>query len=488
MSKVYRLAVRLDCSDEELFSTIVSRFSEKKRNELISAFNSIRSKCAGYQLCPVREENEDKESNECTQYLYFGYPDNDADGKPVIAFTYVNRADDSDAFCIETGVYYPTSKVLSEKFEWFEYDEAEPFSWIYDSVYYALREAKLLNHSGALRVTTKPVPMRADDFESLIVDYVIGEKPSGEKRSLIPTIIVRPDEDEDAKDMLPDPVKELCVVMVDDDSGIAEEAEEYLANHPDTDYKDELCDLKNPAKKYIFMLGCGVYSIYGCKDQDTLLHTMDYAFQNFRLDGERADRSPDFFYEVFTSLSNLLNANKKSSIDLASENDALMRENRALRKKAKELDFKATSVLSVTGKPTNLNVNESMFVAPKMKENYSGEIRSIILDSLQDYLEKYTLSDSRRADVLAEFLKQNPVSPDLSEKKDAVKASLNGYTNITPQMVNDFKAMGMSLKALGSHARIQWIDDKSHSVTLSSTPSDTKTGTNAAMEVIRRLL
>lgn len=488
MSKIFRFAVKLDCTDDQFLETLVARFPDKKRTELLSSFKALKSD-KGCQMFPVRSKEDEDGNTEHLQFLYFGFPAKGSDGKPVIAFSLLNPQGDA-TFCIETGIYYIDNSMLVDRFEWFEYDEAEPFSWIEGSVYAAAREAKLLRYSGNLRITKKPIQMRADDFQSLIVKYLIdpddGNKP--DKRYMTPTIIVRPDEDQSVKELIPAYLQELCTIMVDDDSGIAEEAEEYVTKHPDTEWPDELCGLADPENKFFFMIGCGTYVMYAEKTVEELMETIDYVLQNFHFSGMRYDLMPDLYREAFFSLGDLENSNRQAYDRLMADNNALVKENRELRKKAKELDFRASSAVAMNVRPTSLAPGDRIFASPDIEEKYVNEVRCIVLDSLQKYLEKNVLADSRRADVLKAFLKKNPSPADLAEKKDAVKNSLSGYTAITPQMVNDFAAIGLTLKALGSHARVQWPGDKTHTITISSTPSDSKTGTNAALDIVRKLM
>lgn len=326
--------------------------------------------------------------------------------------------------------------------------------------------------------------------DSLIVKYLLesDQNHGDDKKHIVPTIIVRPDDGEDVKELIPSHLQELCTIMVDDDSGIAEEAEDYITKHPDTKWHDVLCQLADPENKFFFILGCDMYTMGMAKDMEALMDAIDYTFQNFHFGGMRYDSMPDFFNEAFLSLGDLENSNRQVCDRLLADNDALVKENRELRKKAKELDFRASSAVAMNTKPDSLAPGDRIFVSPDIEEKYPKEMQCIILDSLQKYLEKSVPADSRRADVLKEFLKKNPCPDNLSEKKEAVKRVLSGYTVITPQMVNDLAAAGLTLKALGSHARIQWPGDKTHTVTISSTPSDSKTGANAALNVVRKLM
>lgn len=488
MSKTFRLAVKLDCTDGAFLETLISRFPDKKKAELRSTFKDFKLN-TGWQVFPIHGKNDKEDSIEHVQFLYFCFPPKNSDTKTCMAFSFLNPQADS-TFCIETGTYDIENQMLTEKFEWFEYEDAAPFSWIDGSVYSAVRDAKLLHYSGDLRITKKPVQMRADDFQSLIVKYLLesDQNHGHDKKHIVPTIIVRPDGDEDVKELIPAHLQELCTIMVDDDSGIAEEAEDYIKKHPDTKWHDVLCQLADPENKFFFIVGCGMYTMGMAKDMEALMDAIDYTFQNFHFGGMRYDSMPDFFNEAFLSLGDLENSNRRVCDRLLADNDAFVKENRELRKKAKELDFRASSAVAMNAKPTSLTLGDRIFVSPDIEEKYPKEVQCIILDSLQKYLEKSVPADSRRADVLKEFLKKNPCPDNLSEKKEAVKRVLAGYTVITPQMVNDLAATGLTLKALGSHARIQWPGDKTHTVTISSTPSDSKTGTNAALNVIRKLM
>lgn len=489
MSKIYRLAVKLDCTDNAFLETLISRFPDKKKAELRSTFKDFKAN-TGWQVFPIHGKDDKDDSVEHVQYLYFCFPPKSSDVKASIAFSFLNSQGDS-TFCIETGTYDIDNQMLIEKFEWFDYEDATPFSWIDGSVYSAVRDAKLLRYSGDLRITKKPVQMRADDFQSLIVKYLLEhDREHGDnKRYIVPTIIVRPDDGEDVKELIPAYLQELCTIMIDDDSGIAEEAEDYVTKHPDTKFHNVLCQLADPENRFFFIMGCGMYAMSAANEMEALMDAIDYAFQNFHFDGTRYDSTPDFFNEAFLSLGDLTNSNRQVCDRLLADNNALVKENRELRKKAKELDFRASSaVVANVRKPATTMGGGKLFTAPDIEEKYPKEMQCIILDSLQKYLEKSVPQDSRRADVLKEFLKKNPCPENLSEKKEAVKRVLGGYTAITPQMVNDLAAEGLTLKALGAHARIQWPGDKTHTITISSTPSDSKTGANAALEIIRRLM
>lgn len=186
-----------------------------------------------------------------------------------------------------------------------------------------------------------------------------------------------------------------------------------------------------------------------------------------RLEKEKAVYETD---ELLSGVDNELNDLKSRIAELTKENDALAVENHGLRNK---LDSMSDIPLLVFG-------GEDEF--------FETEIKQIILETLEEAL-RASEAGTRRADVLGDIVRCNGgVNGESSLKAQKVKSMFKGYRNMSGTMKQYLNDIGFEITEDGKHYKLTYFGDSRYFTTVAKTPSDTRTGMNVAMQIIRNML
>ncbi|STZ75671.1 hypothetical protein [Bergeriella denitrificans] len=115
---------------------------------------------------------------------------------------------------------------------------------------------------------------------------------------------------------------------------------------------------------------------------------------------------------------------------------------------------------------------------------YDGEIRSFVLEALENQLERGAAAGSRQADILSDLIAANRMDEDLRlHKRNELKKLFNDYTHLTPKILNGLKRIGFAHSEDGKHHRFTFADDNRYQGTASKTSSDHRAGKNFARDL-----
>ncbi len=181
---------------------------------------------------------------------------------------------------------------------------------------------------------------------------------------------------------------------------------------------------------------------------------------------KRAENEVDEVYETFDEEIRTL---QEKVAELSRANEALQCENQGLRAK-----YSAIADVPV------------LYFGDE-EDYYQGEIRDMILSVLDEAL---VTADqmTRKADVIADILENNPYHHLSEERKQRVKKLFSGYKAMTSTMKQELQSMGFELTEGGKHYKITYRSDSRYTITAPKTPSDVRSGMNCAAAINRKML
>lgn len=119
------------------------------------------------------------------------------------------------------------------------------------------------------------------------------------------------------------------------------------------------------------------------------------------------------------------------------------------------------------------------------EELYPGEYKNIVEDILDDAL-ALTQQGSRRWNIISSVLSCNNYAGVQKKKKQEIKTILKKY-EMGSLLQNTLKKVGFQAIRSGNHYIMNYYGS-SHSITISKTPSDSKSSANLAQDIIREFL
>ena len=195
-----------------------------------------------------------------------------------------------------------------------------------------------------------------------------------------------------------------------------------------------------------------------------------HSAEKARKSAEKARKSAEDEKEmVYESFDDELKKLKAQVDELSRHNDILRYENQGLREK----------VNSFSSVPVIYMGDED--------ELFSGEIKEIVISSLDEVLKK-TEQKTRRWDVLNDIVINNEFKNTIEDKQKTVKRLFRGYECVSAMMRQELAAIGLELKEEGKHYKIVYYGDDRYWTTISKTPSDARSGRNIAHTIIKTML
>lgn len=154
---------------------------------------------------------------------------------------------------------------------------------------------------------------------------------------------------------------------------------------------------------------------------------------------------------------------------LSRANDALTSENYGLRSKINAVDRVPVIYLG------------------DEEEFYSGEIKEMILDALNESLKAAT-SKTRRYDVLNDVIEKNTYERIRNEREKAIKNMFKDYKTLSGLMRQELKEMGFEITEEGKHYRLTYYGDDRYKTTIAKTGSDWREGKNIAATILKNMM
>lgn len=119
-------------------------------------------------------------------------------------------------------------------------------------------------------------------------------------------------------------------------------------------------------------------------------------------------------------------------------------------------------------------------------ELYPDEIHEVLVDVIKD-ARRNILDGSRRADIIDDILKHNPVQKIPDQKAKALKAALKGYRVMDKTTKRKLEALGIELEPQKrTHYRLRYYGDPRYYATMAASGSDVRGGNNLAAELINK--
>lgn len=132
-----------------------------------------------------------------------------------------------------------------------------------------------------------------------------------------------------------------------------------------------------------------------------------------------------------------------------------------------------------------------LLVYGKETDKYEDEIRSVILEALNEYMEKNSTERTRRSDIISDILKANGYLGRQKKNRQEIRDVLNktnAAEDIKKVLVPVLEKYGIRIEYGGKHKKIQFTDDERYIITASITASDYRTNKNLAADICRIML
>ncbi len=154
---------------------------------------------------------------------------------------------------------------------------------------------------------------------------------------------------------------------------------------------------------------------------------------------------------------------------LSRANDALTSENYGLRAKINSVDKVPVIFLG------------------DEEEFYSGEIKEMILDAIEESL-KAVAPKTRRSDVLNDILQNNMYENICEKREKAIKNMFNNYKTLSGVMRQELRDIGFEIAEDGKHYRLTYYGDDRYKTTIAKTGSDWREGKNIATTILKNMM
>ena len=121
------------------------------------------------------------------------------------------------------------------------------------------------------------------------------------------------------------------------------------------------------------------------------------------------------------------------------------------------------------------------------EEFYSGEIKEMILDALEESLKAAT-PKTRRYDVLNDILENNASEKIHEERETIIKNLFKNYKTLSGIMRQELKDIGFEITDDGKHYRLTYYGDDRYKTTIAKTGSDWREGKNIAATILKNMM
>jgi len=116
------------------------------------------------------------------------------------------------------------------------------------------------------------------------------------------------------------------------------------------------------------------------------------------------------------------------------------------------------------------------------RDFYTGEIREIILEILNEYQRNF-FAGTRRDHIIRDLLENNEYDHIPAKRRERIKTILKGYRTLTGSLRNELEALGFEISEDGKHYKWSYYGDHRYVETVSKTSSDGRAGMNIASAI-----
>lgn len=112
----------------------------------------------------------------------------------------------------------------------------------------------------------------------------------------------------------------------------------------------------------------------------------------------------------------------------------------------------------------------------------------MLLDAVEQALQKNCQKGTRRYDVLADILGHNPYEHIREQRDQNLKQLFKGYRTLTPAIRAGLKELGITITGDGKHYRLTYYGDERYKDTMSKTGSDSREGLNKVKQILNKMM
>lgn len=199
--------------------------------------------------------------------------------------------------------------------------------------------------------------------------------------------------------------------------------------------------------------------------------------RRFREQAAAREKTEQALEESRQEIQDFMEAFDQDQEALQQQNQELSRENQSLRQE----------ILGLR-KRMNRQAGEPVLCRGQEKDLYSGELREILQDVLEEALKKGCQPGTRRYDVLQDIHTSNLYDHVREKRKEALKKVLKGYKTLTPAIRRVLEDMGITITGEGKHYRLTYYGDERYKDTMSKTGSDSREGLNKVQQIVSKMM
>ena len=155
----------------------------------------------------------------------------------------------------------------------------------------------------------------------------------------------------------------------------------------------------------------------------------------------------------------------------------------------KEENKRLQKIIDERARGQTVSVSNGLIARGQEADLYPNEVREILMDVLKTARANSIKSGTRRADVVDDILKANPVEGTPSIRAKALQAAFKGYVTMDNSIRKKLSDLGITSSAkISNHHKAVYYGDDRYKVSVSASCSDRRGGDNTAAEMIRQFL
>jgi hypothetical protein len=333
-----------------------------------------------------------------------------------------------------------------------------------------LNKNKFLKRNAGFRMNDKPIILREDDYSML------NSLCAGDINIEHPLIFTK---------KLDDNLREACkkfqglaTVFVDDDEDLYE-----AVLNSDCKTKDKTLGLLDEDYIIVTKEYGGLLVMKG-DDLDDAINAVLHFYSRRYDKEERTAQVGRYNTDMaqYRRFSTMVQA-------LKDKTEHVEKENTRLKKQIAESVVKTAnggSPLYIEKQEVGLKNN--VLLAFKTDELYNGEVLDMLMDSIKEYRKNYVKDDTRRAEILDSFIKNNNSNGIIQKKRKEVDEKMKDFDNgSSPKSRRILEELGFEVK-LGSHLKIFWQKNKNYWLAVGSSPSDRNASKVVANKIKEKFL
>lgn len=155
----------------------------------------------------------------------------------------------------------------------------------------------------------------------------------------------------------------------------------------------------------------------------------------------------------------------------------------------KEENERLQKIIDEHARGQTVSVDKGLISRGQEADLYPNEVREILMDVLKSARTNIVKDGTRRADVLDDIIKANPVEGAPGTRAKALQAAFKGYVTMDNSVRKKLSDLGITSSVkISSHHKAVYYGDERYKVSVSASCSDRRGGDNTAAEMIRKFL